>query len=270
MKRTIFEGTVNGERFDSVAAYNARVQELMDSGEFVEASSNTKIVNEEPVHFTSTCTHDINKNDINKNKEAYNALMQAIEECDEELSFYPFMEEEEPFYLDSLVTTDSELNADNIKEMRRILDKCYGYIAEYLHDEGVCTCEKKDYLADVKDIIHDLKSDNQCNTDAISSVKCRREELLEELAALDEEETILRGAKPVIDVLLEFYRAVEAETMQSVADQSAKGVCLNTMAQHNKCTCDKQVETAETEVKPQTVFDLSELLDRIFTRGQLS
>ena len=267
MKRTIFEGTVNGEKFDSVAAYNARVQELMDSGEFVEASSNTKII--EVPEFTTTCTCDVK--DINKNKEAYNALMQAIENCDEELSFYPYMEEDEPFYLDSLVTTDSELNADNIKEMRRILDKCYGYIAEYLHDEGVCTCEKKDYLAEVKEIIGDLKSDNQYNTDAISSVKYRREELLEELASLDEEETILRGAKPVIDVLLEFYRAVEAETMQSVADQSAKGVCLHNLANHNNCTCDKQpVETAETEVKPQTVFDLSELLDRIFTRGQLN
>ena len=40
MKKTIFEGIVNGEKFDNVQAYNARVNELMETGEFVEASSN--------------------------------------------------------------------------------------------------------------------------------------------------------------------------------------------------------------------------------------
>lgn len=44
MRKTIFKGTVNGETFDNVAAYNARLQKLINSGENVEASSETKVI----------------------------------------------------------------------------------------------------------------------------------------------------------------------------------------------------------------------------------
>ena len=38
-KKTAFVGKINGETFDNVAAYNARLQELINSGEVINASS---------------------------------------------------------------------------------------------------------------------------------------------------------------------------------------------------------------------------------------
>lgn len=85
MRKTIFKGTVNGETFDNVAAYNARLQELINSGVTVNASSDTKVnIEDEPTNdasYTTTTTLDVD---------------------DADLSIYPYMCEDEPFYLDLL------------------------------------------------------------------------------------------------------------------------------------------------------------------------
>ena len=44
MKKTVFEGKVNGQVFDNVNDYNACLQAMLDMGKDVEASSSTKIV----------------------------------------------------------------------------------------------------------------------------------------------------------------------------------------------------------------------------------
>lgn len=73
MRKTIFKCTVNGETFDNVAAYNARLQELINSGVAVNVSSDTKVnIEDEPTNdapYTTTTTLDV----------------------DEDLSIYPYM-----------------------------------------------------------------------------------------------------------------------------------------------------------------------------------
>ncbi len=46
MKKTVFEGTINGEQFDNVVDYNKRMQELLGQGVQVNASSNTRTIDE--------------------------------------------------------------------------------------------------------------------------------------------------------------------------------------------------------------------------------
>ena len=119
MKRTIFEGTVNGEKFNTVQAYNARLTELINAGVAVEASSNTRVEDvEEPVHtsgYVRTCTDDT----CDCGESTYTSTY------DEDLSYYPYCENDDPYYLDLLVTVEPEINADARKEMRNIFDKCY-------------------------------------------------------------------------------------------------------------------------------------------------
>lgn len=265
-KVTVFNGVINGEKFDNVAAYNARMNELLSAGvEDISAASSTEIKNveDETADFTSTCTCDVcNTKPINNIDEAFKNLMTAIEECDEELSLYPYMEEDEPFYLDIIVNDNMDIYEDTVKNAKRILDKCFGYIAEYLHDNDMCVCEKKDYLQDIKNIISDIKNDNQYNLDAISNIKSRRDALLAELNDLDAEEKVLRNAKPVIEMFLDFYRAVEAEACMVIAENKAK----------NKCKCDdlnknKDVTTNVVEKYPQAEIDLKSLFDKIFNHN---
>ena len=52
MKKTIFKGTVNGETFTDVQAYNKRVTELLANGECISAETSTETVDveEAPAH----------------------------------------------------------------------------------------------------------------------------------------------------------------------------------------------------------------------------
>ena len=44
MKKSIFKGIINGQEFDNVNDYNARMNELMSTGQTIEASTSTQIV----------------------------------------------------------------------------------------------------------------------------------------------------------------------------------------------------------------------------------
>lgn len=47
MKRTVFEGTINGVKYDNVNEYNQAMVEALKSGQPVEASTNTKTIDTE-------------------------------------------------------------------------------------------------------------------------------------------------------------------------------------------------------------------------------
>ena len=44
MKKSIFKGIINGQEFDNVNDYNARMNELMSAGQAIEASTSTQVV----------------------------------------------------------------------------------------------------------------------------------------------------------------------------------------------------------------------------------
>ena len=140
MGKTIFRGTVNGETFDNVAAYNARLQELINSGEPVSASSETNVnIEDEPtndVSYTTTTTQDI---------------------VNEDLTIYPYMCEDDPFYLDLLVTDDPVTNQEAYTEAQKVLKKCYDYTLDLVEDW--CTCERETYINDLDDILNNINDD---------------------------------------------------------------------------------------------------------------
>ena len=130
-KKTVFTGVINGEKFDNVAAYNARMNELLSQGvENISAASSTEIRNvDENVAtsgFVSTCTAD----QCPGTSDAASTELPV----DEDLSFYPYMEDDDPFYLELLVTEDACVNKAALKEAHRIFDKCFPFIANSLAD----------------------------------------------------------------------------------------------------------------------------------------
>jgi hypothetical protein len=273
MKKTIFEGTVNGEKFNTVQEYNARLTELINSGVAVNASSNTRVEEvDEPAPtsgFVRTCTDEV----CDEGKCTFTSTY------DEDLSYYPYCEDDDIYYLDALVTNDSNINNDARKEMRNIFDKCYPYICESLYDENVSVDTKKTYLADIREIINRLKQDARCNNDALVNIrnnfitaeaefKAAERKFNETIDTLNKEEIVLNDAKPVIEDFVQFYTAVEAETIQAIAEDNAK--------LHNKriYECEKNMDktkptTTVTETIPQQMFDLQSVLDRVFGRSRM-
>ena len=109
-KKTVFTGVINGEMFDNVQAYNARMNELVAAGiEDICASSSTEIKFEEDTtnEYTTTTTQDV------------------ATPVDEDLTIYPYMCEDDPFYLDLLVTDDPVTNQEAYAEAQKKVEKAY-------------------------------------------------------------------------------------------------------------------------------------------------
>ena len=281
---TIFEGTINGEKFNSVEAYNNKMLELINAGVSIDASSHTKSVDDtcKKCSGQTRCTCD---NSCENKKSGHEKLIEAICNSDEggieekELleALYPYFVDEDPYYLDALVGTDKEVNAEALKDVEYNLDYCWDVIKDYFESDE-CLCQKKDYLNDVHDIIASIKHDYKANHDALVKVKDEREKCNVELQKaktefetaknknkLAEEEyqnnvqycnslqIVLEDAAKVIDLLSTFYKNVECEGIRILADKKCD--CSGCNCDGN---CEENIETHTKETSPQKEMELTD------------
>lgn len=245
-KKTAFVGKINGETFDNVASYNARLQELINSGVAVNASSETVVAG-------TDC------NDTNVCADCTSCTLDVTDTTneDEDLTIYPYMCEDEPFYLDILVTDDPVTNQEAYTEAQNVLKKCYDYTNDVVNDW--CPCDMKSYVGDIDEILSDINDDIRDTMNAIDKVGARRKKLEEsyhrELDKLNKELEILQAADRVSGMFKSYYSDVRENVMHKI--NSYKGAC--TCNNH-----DDDVETTVTEKTPQTEFDFNKLLDVIF------
>lgn len=294
MKRTIFEGTVNGEKFDNVQAYNARVNELIQSGELVSASTSTRVEEYERSGYCRTCD-DTPSLESTLTTTAENLPWERdCTECvdpfeDDECSFYPYLDEDDPFYLDLLVTEHHDTNVEALNEVARVFEKSKRYIIDALEDPDTDIDTKKEYLEDLKEIIEDLVGDKKSTLDSIKSIDDKitgindelekfHKECEDKVDKLAKERYVLTESKPVIDTFLDFYRGVQSDTILSIKADQAKCKCGG-----KECQCDKnkndvnnnkkpivgldvdnRIDTGIKESQPQRVDDLHSILERIF------
>lgn len=295
MKRTIFEGTVNGEKFDNVQAYNARVNELIQSGELVSASTSTRVEEYNRTGYCRTCD-DTPSVEGTITTTADNLPWEGGYECDccdpfedDELSFYPYLDQDDPFYLDLLVTNHRETNKEALAEVVRVFEKCARYIIDTLEDPDTDLETKESYLEDLKEIIEDLVGDKNDTIKSIKSIDDKIEEIVEkerrfrqecdnQIEELRDERFILTESNPVIDKFLEFYRSIQSDVILNIKHTTEKDKCTC----GGNCTCNKnqndldkckgveisdnQVTTECKEVHPQLELNnLTSILDRIFS-----
>ena len=241
-KKTVFVGKINGETFDNVAAYNARLQELINSGVAVEASSETKVNTVEAQPTNTSTTLDVQ------------------DTIDEDLTIYPYMCEDDPFYLDLLVTDDPVTNQEAYTEAQNVLKKCYDYTNDVVSEW--CLCDMKSYVEDIDEILSNIDDDIRDTMNAIDKVGAKRKKLEEsyhrELDKLNKELDVLHAADRVSDMFKNYYSDVRENVMHAI--NSYKDNCnCNNCNNHND-----DVETTVTEKTPQTEFDFNKLLDVIF------
>ena len=252
-KVTVFQGTVNGRNFDNVADYNAAITTLIEAGETdIQATSSTSIKTIED-EVSTACTADQCPGTC--------ASVSTELPVDEDLSFYPYMEDEDPFYLDLLVTNDPVKNCEAYNAAQKVLEKCYRYIKEALYNPDSCQCERKDYLADVQDIIYNIKKDMNDTEHAEKSIVAKREKLTKEyneaLKLLDNEEYVLNASMDVSKMFDAFYSDVENETLTAIKE----------FEKTNNCDKNVKIFTDCVEKQPERVANLSDLLDKIFGPG---
>lgn len=249
-KVATFEGFINGDRFDDVNAYNLRINELIDAGiEDIQASTSTAV-----------------------------KYVEDEVECDPNLPFLPYFGQNDPKYLDVLVTLDENTNMQNRTNTINLLDKCYVQITDSLYNNSIDIPTKESYLNDVRSIINTLCQDESDNNSALSNIKINLEAAVARLEEAKnsfvqitnkcrQDEFILNSAKPVIHDLLEFYRRIEADALQAIAEQKASNNCNCTRCNDNCTCCHTDVDDANdccvTESAPEAIHDVESWYDRI-------
>ena len=248
MKKTIFKGEVNGVKFDNVADYNKAITAAIENNTLISANSSTEVVEEE-------CGH----------QEACQCCGKAqcdCECCDEEmLTLYPYMDLDDPYYLDLLVTDDSEVNFEARCEVANVFEEAKNVIEEFLNDESVDIEIKHEYLDDIKEIIKDIKKDSNNNIEGLDRIQVKKQKLIktfeeqekkfnEEMKVLEEKQMILNDANEMIDIFTDFYVGVKEKVEDHLGVKSSG--CYRKCADALENT---KTEVVETE--PQKEIDLS-------------
>lgn len=263
-KITVFNGVINGEKFDNVAAYNQRMTELIARGATnIEASSSTSIKTVEDKE--RECDAPAEPEVLN---DKYN-----------ELELYPYIDDDTP-YLDELVTIDAQRNANILKELAQVLSYSKNKIFEWLHDPEVGADYKAQYINNVQDVINRIKQDSKNNITCIDIVNSNRQRIVNDVQAAkarfeelfrtnDNERFMLTSAKPVIDNLLEFYKDVQAEGITVMSASNRNEAVTGEHCATNTCRCSQErndntgVVCDTREVMPQQIGDVTEWFNKI-------
>lgn len=275
--KTIFEGTINGEKFNSVQAYNARMIELMNAGKEVNASSRTKTVDEN-AGCCDRIVCDMSEEECGHKEleQAVKDLVEAIEE-DIPVSIYPCFEDEDVHYLDVLVDDNIDNNVTMREALHNDFDTAWRNITEFLYCDETPIEAKKMYLNDVRDIISTVEEDKRLNITAHNSINVRRRAVVDafdkakldyekSMAEIDSEIIVIEDANKVINDILEFYRSVEAEGLQAVKDPNK-----NDNTKCKGCNCGQEdknsasnINTNFKELNPQLQMDLAAAFGKLF------
>ena len=205
MKKTVFVGQVNDQKFDNVNDYNACVQALMDMGQDFQATSSTQVV--EIPEEEETCTCD----KCTCGKKPLRAVT----------SFLPAYEDKENgAYIDKLINAETEEEFNSVMDNVDIeLNKTYNKIIEAIPHN---TREQIEVFTDAAgEMVDILTRDYTKTVNALEPITKRIDELEKELDSLYETANKLDMSKEVIETYAEFYgavaRAIGAETIARAA-----------------------------------------------------
>jgi len=184
MKKVIFKGTINGKDFDNIKDYNEAMRKLIEEGSTtINASSSTQIVDE-----------------VSEKKD-----VKLVDELKPENDFIfdlnnytPFFEDTAEYYLDTLVSDDSELNERNMLKANQILKDAYSNLVKDLKKNNIGFDDAFELINKLKDIRSGINADSDDNKEVINSLT---NQIKKDTKRLE----IVKNASPVIDLLSSFY-----------------------------------------------------------------
>ena len=252
MKKIYFTGTINGKQFDNENDYADYFHKLMEAGENVSAASSYETV-------------DVDDDDVSEY------------EYGDDVSAMPYMEDDDPFYLDLLVSSNRDANAEALTETIDYFRRCMNYIVDELHSDDVSLESIVEYGEKINHMLEQFEADRKNTVSAEAQLKTRLTSLYKEyedvkrkfendIKDCEDQLVVLDGAKPVIDEFIDFYRSVEREVIVAARTRAAENPepAATEPATEPDCKCEckcKHPETVATEVcesEPQRSLDLTQ------------
>lgn len=248
MKKRVFTGIINGETFNSVKEYNAKMTELLSQGVNINASSSTTV---EEVENDKLWMNDVK-------------------------ALRPYFNTDDKYYLDSLISAEDNIKTEaNKQKVLKTFMSSFDNIKNYLSSKDISDSEKMKYVDDVLDIINKIERDDKLNKDAWNKLEADRKECIKsfeeltathnkELESINSQINMLKYADEYIKIFKAFYTDVMQETYNKVNINKIKCSC------GSNCTCDESSKSPKTTIKETVkpkVKDLTELFNRIFGTG---
>lgn len=191
-KKKVFKGIINGQEFDNVQAYNTRMNELIASGEDIEATSQTSIQDVEDV-----CTeeNDCDKGTTDTTEEFVNMLP----------GFNPRTSLNS--FLNELVTENPNLDEENFAKVCKYHDENYPKMIDKI--EQMDYHAAKGYLNDINVVLTEIT-----NTD--SDVKKNDNDIREHIASLEEQLKDVERCYRVIKEYRDLYQELKSRVVNRI------------------------------------------------------
>lgn len=239
--KTIFEGTVNGVKYNNVNDYNKAIIAALQEGE-VNASSQTKTV-EEPIEQEQPKKKEVvfvgYVNDIEYNTiEEYNAAIQKVldaneslfawtetrtddvvfeDEDEEDIDWLPGMSDDD-YYMDS-VSDDHDQSMAEIHSWEEYLNHCINIIENVAIHE-LDNDELNEYLDDMNDSYERIKNDYTTNTEAAQKIHNDIQSLVKVMQSLTDNQHVLGDMSQSLNNIQ--HKVNELESKRNVLEYASK------------------------------------------------
>lgn len=156
MKKNIFKGVINGQEFDNVKDYNARMNELMSTNQVINASTSTQVV-------------DFDDNNKNEVCEKFTPTPDMIP------VFGGKTYESVGAYLDDVVTDNSDENEKMLDNLERYLIDNHNLISEKLIEMDHHA--RKNYRRELQEILRVINEVHTSNEASLANIESKYEVL---------------------------------------------------------------------------------------------
>ena len=203
MEKVIFNGEINGVKFDTIEAYNSEIYRLKEEGcDNIVANASTQIIN-----TPDECECNCDSNECKCGSNECNCC--ASKESTPNVNLTPLFDGNR-HYLDIMVSKDSNENALLLSDLKSATNMWAREIVTYLRRAG--KDEALSYIKDVNSIIEQIARDREDTRTTFISLSSDLEAAKNDLTKaqakydnLNEKMHILNDCNPVMDTIQEFY-----------------------------------------------------------------
>lgn len=190
-KKKVFKGIINGQEFNNVQEYNTRMNELLASGEDIEATSQTIIQDVEDV-----CTEE---NDCNKGTDTAEEFVNMLPGFNPRTALNSFLNE--------LVTENPNLDKENFTKVCKYHDENFPKMVDKINQMDYHAA--KGYLNDINVVLTEI-------TMADSDVKKKDNDIRERIASLEEQLEDAKRCYPVIEEYRDLYQELKSRVVNRI------------------------------------------------------
>ena len=190
-KKKVFKGIINGQEFNNVQEYNTRMNELIASGEDIEATSQTSIQDVEDI-----CNGE---NDYDKGADTAEEFVNMLP------GFNP--RSETGSFLNELVTDNPNLDEENFTKVCKYHDENYPKMIDKIKRMDYHAA--KEYLNDIDRILMEITTTN-------NEVKKNDQDINEHIASLERQLKDIERSYQVIEEYRDLYQELKCRVVNRI------------------------------------------------------